>query len=213
MKVSHCSCSCGNLKIKGKIVPNCMYPNIPLTGKEHLRLCKNLFSIQPQSVDIHNYNQICGHTLSKVCSSLKCTACGSTFLFFSWAGYSYFGKIQQQSEKNNKLSQNHKISKYNGHPLAEHPQNIFSNHNHDSSISMSLPNMFKYLISNNKQKFVSQENEKKSIDQNNFQVTEKKYDEDENFFANDVDFELMFSNKSAPYVGSFAHDLSILNDA
>ena len=220
MKASTCCCSCKNIKIKGKIIPNCMYPNIPLTEKNHLRLCKNLFSVQQHSIEIQNFDRVCCHTLSKYCSNMKCSACGETYLFFSWSGYSYFGKMQN-FEKNNKLLQNSsKISKnikMNDCSNSDNSHDTFFKNDNNGNIASNLPNIFKILIKNNKNKLISHQIEPKKLEQTYTQKVDAKYalkrsEDEEKIFSNDADFELMFSNEYSPYIGSYMQGMNIFND-
>ena len=124
MKISNCSCSCGNIRIRGQLIPQGVYPNIPPSERERLRFCKNLFSIQPQSIEIQNLNKVKGRLLSSICADMTCLSCASTFRFFSSRGFSYFGKLQSdtssQANKQNKIFPPLKISQK---PIGEQTMN------------------------------------------------------------------------------------------
>lgn len=212
--MTNCSCSCGNIKIRGQVVPHCMHPNLPRSENLHLRYIKNLFSIQKQSMEIRELSKIQGHPLSKVCTEVKCSNCGSAFLFFFWNGYSYFGRMHpinnniklmppkkpQQKEINTckSLSSRHQV-------LSINKQN-----ENKSKLTGSLPNFFKPLILNQRVKNTSQEIliESDEHPQNTDKNLLKNHEEVESVLANDIDFELMFSNKADPIVGSYKQDMN-----
>ena len=247
MKISNCSCSCGNVRIRGQLIPQGVYPNIPPTERERLRFCKNLFSIQPQSIEIQQFGKVRARLLSSSCADMTCTSCSSTFRFFSSRGYSYFGKIQPSDNSQVSRQNNHKTFppiKLAQKPIREQPpqsQNFNSNHEHDVNLSNTLPPLFTPLISRHRQKYSSQELQKRvSIEQNPSQVEHSPttntdlfnnienleldngididrnlngsmQNEDEMLFTNndDIDFELMFSNKADPVVGSYKQRMGI----
>lgn len=253
MKISSCSCSCGNIRVRGQLVPQGMYPNIPPTERERLRFCKTLFSIQPQSIDIQNFGRVKGRLLSPLCADMTCMSCGSIFRFFSCRGFSYMGKIQQVDNNNSQASKQNsnnrsfppsKIAQKPimrnqqvGPPFGNPPQflNLNNNNENDGNLAAPpLPSLFTPLISRRKQKLPSQEiNLRKEVDKtpspDNFNGTPKtdlfsniddleldnEIEIDRNLSSNrhnegtlftnndDIDFELMFSNKADPVVGSY----------
>lgn len=258
MKISSCSCSCGNVRVRGQLVPQGMYPNIPPTERERLRFCKTLFSIQPQSIEIQNFNKVRGRLLSSSCADMTCTSCGSTFRFFSCRGFSYMGRLQSDnnppsSRQNNSRSfpplkssqrsmrdQTARIQQ-NGQPFSNSSQiqNLNDNNDSDSNLSAPLPSLLTPLISHYKQKNLPQESQKKAADQLSSQIgfndppktdlfnniddldlddeieidrnLSANRNNEESLFANndDIDFELMFSNKADPVVGSYKQHMGV----
>lgn len=254
MKISSCSCSCGNIRIRGQLVPQGMYPNISPTERERLRFCKTLFSIQPQSTDIQNFGKVRGRLLSSYCADMTCISCGSTFRFFSCRGYSYMGKISDNNPKDTRQNNGRMFppSKSNqkaigrnqpfSNPLPYQNPSFNNNENDANATGPPLPSFFTPLISRHKQRFPPQEihneeNQKNSPPQNSFNEMPKpdlfnniddleleneiEIDRDilssnnrnngDTLFANndDIDFELMFSNKADPVVGSYKQHMGI----
>lgn len=208
------SCSCGNIRIRGQIVPHSVYPNIPSSEKEHLRCCRNLFTVQSQCIEIHNFNNIQARSLSKICSELKCTTCGSLFLFFYCNGYSYFGRTRPKITYPPRHQQDTNCCK----SLTKHPQILsIKKPNDNRKMTGSLPSFLKPLISNQKIGSSTQEIPKKSTTDNislnegtNLSFSKA---EDNDFMSSDIDFELMFSNKVEPIVGSYKQDMNVPLDS
>lgn len=183
MNISSCSCTCGNLRIRGLLNQQSHYPHSQASGRD--QLSKTLFSIQPHSIEIQRIRKEKGNLHNKPCSDMKCTICGATFRFFSCKGNSYMERIQPTHKHCNKIPTNTNFnSKSNGDEVQLAQQTNQSNNNHLQN-SLSVDN--------------------RNTDYFNKNLLDK-------MIIGDSDFELMFSNKYDPVVGSYEQQINATLD-
>ncbi|KAK8865564.1 hypothetical protein M9Y10_011120 [Tritrichomonas musculus] len=119
MNASCCTCTCGNVKISGQIVPQFIHHNTASNGKSCNRLPGNFLLINSQSIEIQNFKKIKGCLLNKSVSNVKCTACGATFKFHKCNKNTYLeysGPLrlsQKQSAVQNNVSKQNKNNNEN----------------------------------------------------------------------------------------------------
>ena len=95
MYVPSCSCSCGNVQIKGKIVQLHANPRVPNSEKKTPGICKSIFIVQSNSIEIQNKKQSKKQMehISAI-SHIKCPECCTTFRFFTNNKRNYLEKVQ-----------------------------------------------------------------------------------------------------------------------
>lgn len=207
------SCVCGNIKILGQSVPHFVYPNLPPTENLRLRYIKNLYSVQKHSMEIRDFNEIQSRPLSKLCVHMKCSSCDSSFLFFFWRGYTYYGRIHAVNPKIKPsclTSQIDRNDQKGCKSLSSRRQVMQqAKKKSDKKVIGSLPNFFRPLILNQRSDDGLQKCHVNRADK--FMM--KNNIDDESIVSNDADFELMFSNKVDPIVGSYKQDMNIPLDS
>lgn len=176
MKVSSCSCACGNVLIKGQLAPQCLHY---YTEKDGQNVYKTFFSLQSQSIDIQEFKDGNKCLYNKTHSNMKCLICGTSFRALSCDNKIYLEKTQPYNHLSKKQLQkcckNHQLHKNN---------NVFI---------VPFSSIIKPLALNEKGDQINSQ-----IDKANQQVCSK-FDED------DTDFEIMFSNQYDPFIGSYKH--------
>ena len=157
MNLSCCSCCCGNIKIKGSMVPQSIHPKVSSLETKSFRPGKSYYLIQGNSIEIQNKKEHkrCIQS-SQSCNSIKCTTCNTIFKFYSNYKKTYMEKII-----------------------------------HFNEIEAS---------SDQKQANLPQSNDKSQKENNSNEFDQKDIE-------NDCDFELMFSNKYCPFVGSYTSSM------
>ena len=195
MNLSSCSCICGNVQIRGQLTLNDI-------EKDCFQFLKTVFSIHSQSIDVQSFKRIKKSLLSKTCIEVKCLQCGTTFRIFSSEGKTYIEKTQQSIFSNRQLHEQcsdeyqfKKLDKSNNSFVIH-----FSNLSDQSILSDKQNTQFKQINSHLSSQLdsLTQHMEEFSIDQKiNKNLLGNKYNDD------DIDFEIMFSNKYDPFVGSY----------
>lgn len=177
MEITSNKCSCGNIILKGLLVPLFFQFNVEENG---FQFCKTLYYIKSQTVELQNSNntKICSHKNAP--SDIFCFRCGTLFRALIDESKFYLEKkqiIQLSTGKMNKY------------------QNIHNNSYLNKRIhKTSFTNILKPL---KKQKIQLE----KQFKTDNNSLNQHSYNE------YDTDFELMLSNKYAPFVGSFKNQI------
>lgn len=154
-----CSCNCGNMQIKGTIVPLCINSSDASKESKSSRPSEIFFSIQSQAVKILNNKR---HKKSIIkpaeLHSIKCSDCGTIFKFYSHRNKIYLERILPSFQSQNNIVQ-------------------------EQAKENQYKNGFQDLINENN--------------------INNKYIEE------DGDFELMFSNKYYPLIGSYENHMNM----
>lgn len=208
MEISSCSCLCGNVQIKGQLVLNDI-------EKDCFQLCKTIFSIRSQSIEIQNSKQIEKKPHSKTCIFVKCLQCGTLFHIYSYGKEVYMEKNQQS------IFPYQQINGKSSSIEQEIPQLSSYSHFHNldkggSKFEIHFTN-FKdiYAFNNQKKIHLQTKNDYLSpkvgiVDQktDKFPENTRKYINknlfDTKHIEDDTDFEIMFSNKYDPFIGSYS---------
>lgn len=141
------------------------------------KMSKTLFSIDFHSLQMRNFNRIARCLINETCSKVKCLICGTIFKFFYKNLHLYVEKTQII---------NNLCKKYQYCFNQQQLQSI------NRSVIILFANLFKPLaLFNQNESKISFQNESNNQLKNS------------NFNDDDTDFEIMFSNKDEPLVGSY----------
>lgn len=177
MEITSNKCSCGNIILKGLLVPLFFQFNVDKNG---LQFCNTLYLIKSQTIELQNSNnlKICSHKNAP--SDIFCFRCGTIFRAVIGESKLYLEKkqiVHLSTDKMNKYQNSHNNSYIN-------------KKFHITSITNILKPLKKQKI---------QIKEQLNADKNS--INQHSFDE------YDTDFELMFSNKYEPFVGSFKNQI------
>ncbi|OHT05812.1 hypothetical protein TRFO_26312 [Tritrichomonas foetus] len=227
MKSAASSCRCGNIQISGQILPPGATPNIPPSERRFFLACRHIFCIRSNNVEIRDLSRIQARMLSPTCADL-CCSCSTMFRFYCGASVSYFGKLSNLTS-NTKSTLNLTSTGINGSNPSS-TLNCAQNRNpnklsfHGSSVTtmptLSIPHILVPLINRPTQSSppIASSNDNILDDDEEIEIDP---DLEFNFNSNsgrnsrdiarevalvsndDTDFELMFSSKVDPVVGSF----------
>lgn len=184
MKKTNCSCNCGNIFIKGQLVPLCFHYNI---DKDGFQLCKTHYLMQSKSIEIQNTKSTKKNLHRKIGIDLKCTLCETAFRVITCDSKLYLEKsshVHLSNEKLHQYSNNYHFYKsIKNNCILVIPFTSFMN---SSSVNNNKQDSQIYLPNDPLDRQVN-----------------NKLDE------GDTDFELMFSNKYDPFVGSYEYHMNI----
>lgn len=207
MKISSCSCLCGNVQIKGQLVLNDV-------DKDCFQFSKTCFAVQSQLIEIKNFNNIKKIVHNKTSMNVKCPQCGTSFRIFSYEKKFYIEKMQPSIVFNQKY---HDIDAL----IPQNPKkycNIYPFQNSNDINNCFVVHFLclnDFFVFNDKEdiQFHPESNKTCSYD---FNQKEKiainkiiNTNTNSSHFGNnkcnedDTDFEIMFSNKYDPFIGSF----------
>ena len=177
------SCDCGNLKIAGQKLPRSVYPNISPSDRERLRNIQSISYVKQQGIEIRDTRQVHVRLLSPTCADMHCI-CGALFRFFIGRGFSYFGRICNSDQGNQQVP----------NPSDTYPQSLLYTGN-------NLPKILMPLISKRPNQGQINKIDRHSLNPFNEIVNNI-----------DTDFDLMFSNRLEPVVGSYKKSTILPND-
>lgn len=163
MNVSCCTCLCGQVKIRGSMIPLNKHQNISAKEMTSSQFRKSLYVVHTKLIEIQRKKQSKKYILQgQTMNPFSCLTCNTSFKF-------YF-------------------------------------HNNKAYIEKSEPFDALNTLDCSKQKKLLQCNDESRLDNNNHSENDHKPIED------DVDFELMFSNKCRPFIGSYKSNMFVYNN-
>ena len=183
MKRAACCCNCGNISANGQILPPGAAPNIPPTERRFFSGCRQIFLIRSKTIVVRDIRNLQARMLSPTTADL-CCSCGTIFRFYCGRGYSYFSKLTT-------------------------PNNGTPNTNSATQISTAqIPHILAPLISHNStQPKVQIQFHPQEPSPENTQINNTALNGNE-----DTDFDLMFSSKIDPIVGSYKQQIGLFGE-
>ena len=88
-------CSCGNLKIKGRVLQPGSLPNIPVQERARFQRCVGCFVLQSKSLEIDEKDDLVVKCQSPACTDIGCAKCGTGYRIFKGRGCHYIGKLEE----------------------------------------------------------------------------------------------------------------------
>lgn len=178
MEIKNCKCACGNISFKGQFILQVFHLCVDANG---LQFLKTLFLLQSQSIEMQYTKNIKKCFYKKIQSDILCLFCGTIFRTLICDSKIYIEKIQRANLSIQKICQ---------YQINMHKQYYYMN-NKISNIA------FATVLQPIKQ--IKTQKEEKNLE--NDLITQKLFDE------NDTDFDLMFSNKFEPFIGSYKYQI------
>lgn len=147
MKISCCACICKNVHVNGHIVPKYIHSNITPFRKPSLGIRKSLYSIDTQSIDVHDLKRIKDSILNESCFYLKCMTCGTTFMFFSTNKKIFLEKIEPVNGMAKQVQKSDKINDHKNLQLNQYQP--FTKEKDLTKINFFDDTDFEFMFSNN----------------------------------------------------------------
>ncbi|KAK8861006.1 hypothetical protein M9Y10_012698 [Tritrichomonas musculus] len=209
MNISCTCCACGNVRVKGEFIRQSLNQTIQLNKANDHQFNNILLMNKLHSIEIQNFKNIKGNLLNKSCSDIMCAQCNTIFHLFTSKGKIYMKKVQNYN--------NHTVSPHKATSSIQNGQTELSHLNACSAIIPLIP-LPQPLVSKDKQMNICQPAQSNLL----IKKASSIYDDSNEFYTdtnindkineNDTDFEIMFSNRYLPFVGSYKNNMSIPHD-
>lgn len=188
-------CRCGNMKIKAKAIPQNVTPNLQTSERDRLSQCRQVFMCDGRCIEIASPNTVQVKTNSPVSADIGCASCKTFFRFFLGAGMQVYIGYLPQSVTSAIYSSNTPESAVNKQQVAIRKPGIPKN----------FPNFLQPYVIPNTQANTHEASQPRRSSSSWDDLNRNENGEDA-FYVNtsvDDDFDMMFSNKIDPVVGSY----------
>lgn len=196
-------CKCGNFRINARMIPHNAFPNIQACEQERFSRCVQPFMLRGKCISIKNPVLIACKVNSTSCSDVFCTCCKMTFRFFIGQGMIIYGGVVSEGRQGAHTPSPNFSVQYSL------PSPSFKKLDTAKSLPHFLQPYFNQTSPRNDTPDVHVRFTPDAIDQLNTNYNQNGSITSE---TNDDEFNMMFSCKVDPVVGSYKQNMLLPND-